>query len=121
MLPGTERMNRKQYLALMRHYGITVEDFAAEEVIIRTKDCVITFRDPEVERQTGKGRDVWCVSGSAHFERRDVPPPEPKAIREEDVQLVAQQTGVSLEEARKVLEEEDGEPVHAIIRILSRD
>jgi nascent polypeptide-associated complex subunit alpha len=41
-------------------------------------------------------------------------------VSEEDVQLVAEKASVSEAEARKALEEADGEPAEAIIRLMSR-
>ena len=57
--------------------------------------------------------------------RGGIEPPTPPlpipgpVIPEEDVELVATQANVSKEEARKALEECNGEPAEAIIKLMS--
>lgn len=59
-----------------------------------------------------KGEKSFQVQG--HVEEKALEGGIPK----EDIELVAQQAGVSEEEAKKALEETGGEPAEAIIRLM---
>jgi nascent polypeptide-associated complex subunit alpha len=88
-----------------------------QEVIFKTATKEIVVENPEVAILDLKGQKIFQVTGEKIVERTV----ERKlAIPEEDVRLVADQTGRSLEEARKALEEAEGDLAKAILLLQSR-
>lgn len=124
MIPGMggRGMNPKRLAAMMRQMGIDMEDLdPVEEVIIRLPDREIVFHDASVQKMTAQGSTTWQISGTP--QERPRTPAEPAApvkldISDEDVELVAQQANVSKEEARKALEEANGQPAEALVKLL---
>jgi nascent polypeptide-associated complex subunit alpha len=84
-----------------------------EEVILRGKDREIVIEKPLVTLLDMKGERVYQISGGRVKEKQL----ERVRIPEEDILLVAQQAGVSLEEARKALEEAEGDLAKAILML----
>jgi len=83
-----------------------------KEVILRTATKEIIIEGPEVAVLDMRGQKIFQVTGERITEK----PIERKvAIPEEDVKLVADQTGKSEEEARRALEETGGDLAKAIL------
>jgi len=126
MIPGIPggRMNPRQMKAAMKRMGIETEEIAdVEEVVIRTAAKEYVFKSAEVSAMTVQGVKTWQVVGEPivmNRKREGAPPPEKPSIPDEDVDLVAEKAGVPKEVARKALEEADGEPAEAIIRLMSK-
>jgi len=93
----------------------TVPD--VEQVIIKTAGKEIIIENPEVAVVDIQGQKMFQVAGGKITEKAV----ERKlVIPEEDVRLVADQTGKSLEEARKALEECEGDLAKAILLLQSK-
>ena len=126
MIPGIPggRMNPRQMKAAMKRLGIETEEIGdVEEVVIRTATKEYVFKSAEVSAMTVQGQKTWQIVGEPIVMTRKTegaPPPEKPAISDEDVDLVAEKADVSKAVARKALEEADGEPAEAIIRLMSR-
>jgi nascent polypeptide-associated complex subunit alpha len=92
--------------------GLNMTPLKVEEVILRTKDKEITIRDPEVAVLEIQGQKIFQVTGGeiSETERK-----KKLVIPEEDIQLVAQQAGVSLDRARAALEQTNGDLAQAIL------
>jgi nascent polypeptide-associated complex subunit alpha len=108
------RMNPREARRMMQRMGMnmnSVED--VQEVIIKTVDKEITVAEPEVAILEVQGQRIYQITGGKITER--VLEKKPLGIAEEDVRLVADQTGKSMEEARKALEESDGDLAKAIL------
>ncbi len=126
MIPGIPggRMNPRQMKAAMKRLGIEQDELeGVEEVVIRTAAKEFVFKSAEVTVMTIQGVKTWQVVGEPLVMNRKTagaPPPQKAAILEEDVDLVAEKAGVSKAEARKALEEADGQPAEAIIRLMAR-
>lgn len=126
MFPGMggRGINPKQLNAMMKSMGITMEDIDdVEEVVIRTADQEIVLTEASVSKMTAKGEVTWQIMGKATTRPRTSAPTAPAApvkleIRDEDVDFVASQAGVSKEEARKALEAANGEPAEAILKLM---
>lgn len=128
---GRGGMSAKQLNQMMKQMGITVEEVDnVEEVIIRTATKEYVIPEAEVTIMTAQGTKTYQVVGEATIRPRGAAPPAgaaaataaaagPAAAKfsEEDVKLVAQQAGVSLEKARQALEECDGETAEAIVKL----
>ena len=88
-----------------------------EQVVIKTSGKEITIEEPEVAVLEVQGQRIYQVTGGKITEKaleREL------IIPEEDVRLVADQTGKSLEEARKALEECEGDLAKAILLLQSK-
>jgi nascent polypeptide-associated complex subunit alpha len=121
MFPGG-RMNPKQMKAAMRRMGISQEEMEdVEEVVIRTKSKEIVFRDAAVTAVTMQGQTTYQVVGSPEERERSErnEAGEKGGVPSEDVELVMSQTGCSEQEARKALEECDGAPAEAILKVMA--
>jgi nascent polypeptide-associated complex subunit alpha len=125
MFPGMggRGMNPKRLNAMMKQMGIEVEDIDdVEEVIVRTADREIVFKDATVSKMTAQGSTTWQISGTPQERPRGAPSaPETLVIAQEDIDLVAEQAKVSKEVARKALEAANGEPAEALLKLLGDD
>jgi nascent polypeptide-associated complex subunit alpha len=98
--------------------GLTMDQVAdVEEVIVRTRNKEIIIKEPEVSILQVQGQKMFQVAGGQITEK--AAERKPTAIGEEDVRLVADQTGKSLDEARKALEESSGDLAKAILLLQS--
>ncbi|MBN1678255.1 MAG: nascent polypeptide-associated complex protein [Candidatus Thermoplasmatota archaeon] len=120
MMPGG-RMNPKQMKAMMKRMGINQEELAdVEEVVIRTRTKEIVFKDAAVTAVTVQGQKSYQIAGTP--QERERKRDEAKAeggIPEDDIKLVMEQAGCSAKEARKALEETDGAPAEAILKLMA--
>jgi nascent polypeptide-associated complex subunit alpha len=131
MLPGGAR-NARQMQMMMRRMGMTTEEIeGVEEVIVRLKDKEHVFQQPEVTILTVQGVRTYQVVGTPEIRPRTAnapataggAPAAPAAASgppEEDIQLVVDQAGVTRDEAIDALDETDGAPAEAILKILAR-
>jgi len=119
-MPGG-RMNPKQMKAMMKRMGVDQEELAdVEEVVIRTRTKEIVFKDASVMAVSVQGQKSYQVVGTPQErERKREEGKDDGGIPEEDVKLVMEQTGCTSKEARKALEETDGAPAEAILKIMA--
>ncbi len=106
MLPLDDRQIR----LAMKKMGINIKEIKAEKVIIETLDKKYIFENPIVNVMEMKGQKTYQIVGKPQIKIK---------IREEDIELVAEKTGKSKEEARKALEEANGDIAQAIINLSS--
>jgi nascent polypeptide-associated complex subunit alpha len=105
--------------AMMKRMGISQEEIDdVEEIIIKTKSKEYFFHEAMVSVMTVQGQKTFQIIGEPEISDRGVGE-EKRGGPSEDVELVMQQTGASEEEARKTLEECDGQPAEAILKIMS--
>ena len=106
-------------MRMMQKMGMKVDEIAnVSQVIIRTDSKDIVIAEPSVTLVTVQGQAMYQIAGGQVSEtapQTGAAQAAPIAIQEEDVQLVAQQTGKSAEEARKALVETGGDLAKAII------
>ena len=110
MFPG---MNPKMLKKAMKQMGMKQEDLDAEEVIIKLSDKELVIKNPSVAKVEVMGQETFQVSGSV--EERSL-----KKFKEEDVETVKSQANCDEEEAKKALEETDGNIAEAIIKLKSQ-
>lgn len=112
------RMNPREAKRMMQRMGLNMDAMPdVEQVIIKTSGKEIVIDEPEVAILEMQGQKIFQVTGGKISEKAA----EHKlTIPEEDVRLVADQTGKSLEEARKALEECGGELAKAILLLQSK-
>jgi len=110
---------------MMKRLGMQVEEVGnVEEVIIKTSNKKYVIESPNVYLIKSKDFTMFQVLGQYREEPIERITPETVGevlkINEEDVKLVASQTGVSLDEAREALIEAAGDIAKAILLIESR-
>jgi nascent polypeptide-associated complex subunit alpha len=89
----------------------------AQQVIIQTSTKEIIIENPEVAVLEMHGQKIFQVTGEKITEKaikKEV------AIPEEDIRLVADQTGKSMEEAKRALEEAGGDLAKAILLLQAK-
>jgi len=91
-----------------------------EKVIFKTKQKEIIIEDPEVAIMNLKGQKMYQVTGSKISEKALTQKEEETIILDEDVRLVADQTGRSVDEARQALEESGGDLAKAILLLQTK-
>jgi nascent polypeptide-associated complex subunit alpha len=110
MIPG---MNPRQMRMAMKKLGIQQEEIDAKEVIIRLEHKEIVISNPNVTKVNMMGQDTYQVVGE-ESERSISSDPE---ISEDDIATVAEQAGVSKEQALKALQEAKGDLAEAILKL----
>lgn len=103
---------------MMQRMGMSMDSIPnVEQVVIKTSGKEIIIEEPEVAILEIQGQKIFQVTGGKISEKAKA---HRAAIPEEDVRLVADQTGKSLEEARKALEECQGDLAKAILMLQSK-
>jgi nascent polypeptide-associated complex subunit alpha len=98
---------------MMERMGMDLKEVAGvTNVTIETSDNRIVIDAPNVTTITMQGQTMFQVTGGTVKEENIV---KVTVIPESDVKLVAEQTGKTAEEARKVLEENNGDLAKAIL------
>jgi nascent polypeptide-associated complex subunit alpha len=99
--------------------GMSMDAVAdVEQVVIKTGSKEITIEEPEVAVLEVQGQKIFQVTGGKITEK--AAERKPSEIAEEDVRLVADQTGKSPDEARRALEESGGDLAKAILLLQSK-
>lgn len=114
------RMSPRETRRMMQRMGMNMDAVPdVEQVIIKTSSKEITIEQPEVAILEMQGQKIFQVIGGKIAEKAPQRQVSPPTVSEEDVKLVADQTGKSVEEARKALEECDGDLAKAILLLQS--
>jgi nascent polypeptide-associated complex subunit alpha len=107
MFPGG--MNPKNMGKMMKQLGIKNEELDAEKVEMTLTDgSKLVFDKPQVQLMVMQGQKTYTVIGN---------PAEEKEIPQEDIQMVVDQAKVTPEEAKKALEEKNGDIAEAIFSL----
>ena len=112
MIPG--RINPRQMNQMMKRLGINVKEIEnVEKVIIQTDKREYIFEDAEVTIMDAQGSKTYQITGNPNIiDRKD-------ETKKEDIKLIIEQTGKSEEEAKKALEETNGDIAEAILKLTS--
>lgn len=117
MIPGGRGLSQKQLKMLMKKQGISLDEIEdVEEIVIKTSTKNYVFKNASVTCMNVQGQETYQIVGTPEIVEGE----GEKVIPEEDIQLVASQAGVSEEEAKKALEECNGEPAEAIIKLMGQ-
>jgi len=115
MIPGMGgrgSMSPQKMKGMMKQLGIEMLEIEnAEQVIIKTTDGDIIIDNPSVSIMRAQGVDTYQINGAA----KKVP--KQLVISSEDVRLVCEQTGASEADAKKALEEKNGDLAEAILSL----
>ncbi len=101
---------------LMKRMGMSMDAMPdVQQVVFKTSVKEIIIEEPEVAIMNLKGQKVFQVTGGKIIEKALVSEEKKLMIPEEDIRLVADQTGKSVDEARQALEESGGDLAKAIL------
>ncbi len=109
-------MNPRKMASMMKQMGIDISEIEnVEEVIIRTPEKDIIFKDAEVTIMDAKGMKTYQIVGTPQEVAREI------KIPEEDIKLVMEQTSSSENDARNALKETKGDIAEAILKLTKTD
>ncbi len=109
------RMSPRNAKRMMQRMGMNMEEMPdVQEVIFRTVDKELVVENPQVAILAMQGQKIFQVTGQVNERALETREAE-VTIPEEDVQLVADQTGKSVEDAKRALESSDGDLAKAIL------
>ncbi len=108
MIPG---MNPRKMAQAMKRMGIQQVEIPATEVIIRTPNSELVITDPQVAKVNMMGQETIQVTGEIHERALNTVP----KINQDDINTVIEQASVSEEEAKKAIEDNNGDLAAAII------
>jgi nascent polypeptide-associated complex subunit alpha len=110
MMPG--RINPRQMNQMMKKLGINVKEIEnVKKVIIQTDKKEYVFDNAEVTIMGAQGQKTYQISGKPKV--TDIEEKIPKV----DIELIIEQTGKTAEEAKKALEETNGDIAEAIMKL----
>ena len=102
-------MSPRNAKRMMQRMGMSMGEMPdVQEVIFRTSDKELVVENPQVAVLDMQGQKIFQVTGEV-TERALEKQAAKVTIPEEDARLVADQTGKSMEDARRALEESDGD------------
>lgn len=116
-------MNPREQKRMMQRMGMNMDSVPdVQQVIIRTVSKDIVIDEPEVAILQVQGQKMYQIIGGEVSEQapsqRGAAAAAP-LFSEEDVQLVSDQTGKSLEKAKEALEDCGGDLAKAILLLQS--
>jgi len=98
----------KQMASMMKKMGIKTENIEATEVIIKGPKTIV-IREPQVSIVEMQGQKTFQITGRIEEKIEEA--------SSEDIHMVMEQTGASEENARKALEESNGDIAEAIMKL----
>ena len=109
---------------MMEKMGVKMNELPeVTQVVIRTPTKDIVIDAPTVTMVTVQGQAMYQIAGGevSESQPQTVSESQPSlGVPEADVQLVAQQTGKSMDESRKALAEAGGDLARAILILKSQ-
>ncbi len=97
----------------MKRMGLGMSELPdVQQVVLQTGTKEIVIEDPEVAVLEMHGQKIFQVTGGKITEKAIK---KEMVLPDEDVRLVADQTGKSMEEAKRALEETGGDLAKAIL------
>ncbi len=105
-----KRMMEKMGMKMDQIDGVT-------EVLIRTPTREIVIEEPVVTSVVVQGQKMYQIAGGSTHERSPTTEPASAETLEDDIKLVASQTGKTLDEARAALKDSGGNLAEAIVKL----
>jgi nascent polypeptide-associated complex subunit alpha len=116
---GVRFGSRREQERLLKRLGIRLEEIqGVRSVVIETDSERIVFDSPTVTKMVGGPQAIYQVFGEPVVEKKEKEKEE-YVPQEEDILLVAKQTGRSVEDARKALITTEGDIAQAIVLLQS--
>ncbi|GAB6148450.1 nascent polypeptide-associated complex protein [Stetteria hydrogenophila] len=114
-------LNPRDIERILKRMGIAIEELDATRVAIELVDGrtleVSEPRSVMLLKAKGQPPMIYVIGEPREVEAKREEASGGEAFSEEDVELVAEQAGVSREEARKALEEAGGDIARAILSL----
>lgn len=108
------QISKREQERMLKRLGINLEELpGVKEVRIVGESETRVIRDPSVYKVNYPGQSVYQVTGTEEIVEEGIE--EEYVPAEEDVSLVAQRTGKTLEQARQALTTTKGDLVQAIL------
>ncbi|MCL2687546.1 MAG: nascent polypeptide-associated complex protein [Methanobrevibacter sp.] len=114
MIPGMNPKQMKQMERQMKKMGMNMKDLpGVKEVIIRFEDKELVIPDAEVNLMSVMGQETYQITGNAV----EVELESELVIPDEDIEMVANQAGVSKTDAEEALIATNGDLAEAILKL----
>jgi len=121
-------MDSRRARRMMNQMGMKMNELGdIKRVILQGDKREIIIEGPQVTSINVQGTKMYQVAGGRETEGKPTtagaaaePETAPLEIPEEDILLVAQQANVSIEVAKKALEDSEGDLAQAIIKLQTR-
>ena len=107
MFPG---LNPKKMQAMMKQMGMAQEEIDANRVVIEKPDGNIIINNPSVMKIKMQGQENFQISG-------DISEEEEEDNADEDIQTIIEKTGCTEEQAKKALEDAEGDLTEALLNL----
>ena len=130
---GGGGLDPRKMKQMMKQMGIDVDELDAEEVVITKSDGEqLVFDDPDITVMDARGQETYQVVGEPESREggasaggtsaveagdEDDESGESAGIPDQDVEIVAQRTGSTEDDAREALEATDGDLAAAVERL----
>ncbi|MBW2978521.1 nascent polypeptide-associated complex protein [Candidatus Woesearchaeota archaeon] len=108
MMPG---MNMKNMAKAMKRMGIQQNELEVKQVIMKLEDKELIFENPQVSQVNMMGQKTYQIIGEP--QERELK----TEISEDDVKVVIEQTGKTIEEAKAAIEKHKGDLAAAIMEL----
>jgi nascent polypeptide-associated complex subunit alpha len=107
---------------MMEKMGMKIDEIGGvTEVLIRTVTREIIIEEPVVTSVVVQGQRMYQITGGSAHERTPSAEAAPPEVPEEDVKLVAAQTGKTVDEAKIALKEFGGNLAEAILKLKQKN
>lgn len=107
---------------MMQKMGMKIDEIdGVTEVLIRTPTREIIIEEPVVTSVVVQGQRMYQITGGSAHERTPSAEAAQPEVPEEDVNLVATQTGKTVDEAKAALKESGGDLAEAILRLKQKN
>jgi len=107
---------------MMQKMGMKIDEIdGVTEVLIRTATREIIIKEPVVTSVVVQGQRMYQITGGSAHERTPSAEAAQPEVTEEDVNLVATQTGKTVDEAKAALKESGGDLAEAILRLKQKN
>ncbi|MFH1500882.1 MAG: nascent polypeptide-associated complex protein [archaeon] len=103
-------LDPKKMQGMMKQLGIKQEEIEAKRVIIEQEDKNIIIEPASVTKIKMQGQESWQIVGEAKEE-------EKQEDNSEDIKAVMEKTSCTEEEAKKALENSNGDLAEAILSL----
>jgi nascent polypeptide-associated complex subunit alpha len=110
MMPG---LDPKKMQSLMKQMGIAQEEIDAIRVIIECEDKNIIINNPSVVKIKMQGNTNFQISGEESVESKE----EKEDTTEDDIKTIMEKTGAKESEAKKALDDSNGDLTEAILSL----
>ena len=101
-------MNPAKMQGMMKKMGISQTQLPVKRVVFEMDDSNLVIEDPAVIKIMMQGQESYQVTGEAVEESSEV-------FSEDDVSMVVEKTGKSIEEVKEALKNAEGDIAEAIM------